>query len=765
MKTRHLNGAILAGLLGLTVTPGWALDTNMVAREMRCQWNWGDAADVNESQPCHVTQPERIGAAGQEGATRFRALMPNVYQVGFVMPAFDFDPQDDGAIRHPFYLTFRFKDIASKPIFVYAGKGGCGFYGAGYVGSIGGAADGQWKEETVIIRRSMMRNQDGQSFRFALNNIKAPVPVASCTLWSAASPLPGTAARAAAALQAETDRRNAVLARLLPRFKNLGLPDPGPCADYTAAEKSRGFRVFFPPINRWLFENSNPRPEELTDTKHVSLCPGQSHSLLVAVRGLKDLGAVAVKFSDLNGSAHSVTLANIPVRWAVYSPQRIGASWGADYQVCLEQLAEAPSQAVSTSRLEMACLTFTVPADAAAGKYSGTMTITSQKGGTFVVPIDMTVYPFSLEHPNHATHGQFYYADLINPCPMELRDMHDHGMDTLVSGMMPYYPVADTLDWGPVVKGFELLKRLGYRSPLIISTEGIAPLATLDPKKPEGDPAKRRKHADVIAKELQVAKAAGFEDTAFFPVDEPHADPVIAQAKYSCTWIKDVPGARTYITSNPKAVSVLGPVLDDVCYNLTYLNNQTVAGVVSNKQTLMFYCPGFEVDPSANRYRAGYYFAKLGAYSCRFYAYGEVAVDPFNDLDGDNRDWTVVYPSMTSATHDPTLEWEALREGVDDYRYVYTLRSRAQRARDKGHGAEADKAIKVLNEVLSVVDLDGNKAGGPAMQIEADTSLKDRKLDAKELTKATTDVTSAWYDQSRAKLAAAIISLEASIMK
>jgi len=765
MKMSDANKWAMLGLAGALVLPAWAQNTNEVARNLSCQWNWGDAADLNESQPCHVTPAERIGQPGQDGATRFRALMPNVYQVGFVMPAFDFDPQDDGAIRHPFYLTFRFKDIAAKPVFVYAGKGGCGFYGAGYVGSFGGAADGQWKEETVIIRRSMMRTMDGRTFRFALNNIKAPVPVASCTLWSAASPLPGTAARAAAALQAETDRRQAVVAQLLPHFKNLGLPDPGSYPDTTAPEKARGFRVFFPPINRWLFENSNPRPEELTDTARISLCPGQSHSLLVAVRGLKDLGQVTVTFSDLKSAGRTVRLADLPVRWAVYSPQRIGSSWGADYRVCLEQLATAPSQAVSTSRLEVACLTFAMPADAAAGAYHGEMTVASQKGGKFTAPVDVTVYPFRLEHPDHATHGQFYYAELINPCPMELRDMRDHGMDTLVSGMMPYYPVADKLDWDPVVKGFGLLKSLGYRSPLILSTEGIAPLATLDPKQPEGDPAKRRRHADVIAKELQVAKAAGFEETAFFPVDEPHADPVIAQAKHSCTWIKDVPGARTYITSNPKAVSVLGSVLDDICYNLTYLNDQTVAGVVSNKQTLMFYCPGFDVDPSANRYRAGYYFAKLGAYSCQFYAYGEVAVDPFNDLDGDNRDWTVVYPSMTSSTPDPTLEWEAMREGVDDYRFVYTLRAWAKRARDKGHGAEADNALKVLDEVLAVVDLDGNKAGGPAMRIEADTSLKDTKLDAKQATQSTTDVSSAWYDRSRAKLAAAIMSLEASIRK
>ena len=342
--------------------------------------------------------------------------------------------------------------------------------------------------------------------------------------------------------------------------------------------------------------------------------------------------------------------------------------------------------------------------------------------------------------------------------------MRNHGMDTMVTSRLPYKAASNQPDWESVVSGFKLLKSLGYRSPLISDTGGIEPLAKINPKMPEQpeDPVKHHQYAAVIQKELQLAQAAGFEATAFFPVDEPHTDALIAQAKHSCTWIKDTPGARTFITSNPKAVSLLTPVLDDVCYNLTYLNDQMVTGVRSNKQTLMFYCPSVDVNPELNRYRAGYYFAKLGAQSCQFFAYFELEGDPFNDLDGDHRDWNVVYPSMTSSTHDPTLKWEAMREGVDDYRFVYTLQTIAQRARNKGHGVEADNALRVLNEVLSAVELDGKTAGGPAMQIEADTRLKNTKLATKEVAKVTSDVTAAWYDQSRAKIAAAIISLKHS---
>ena len=759
MKLIHIGRLILLVTICVQVLQTKAESPHDFSRDLQWQWNWGKDEDLNQAQTCHITPVDRIGDAGQEGEVNFRSLKPNVYQVGFTMPAFDFDLQDDGAIKHVFFLTFHFKDTANKPVSVYAGKGGCGFYGAGYVGCFGGAADGQWKEETVVIRRSMMRCLDGHSFRFALNNIKAPVPVASCTLWSAGSPVPDTATRVTRALQVEKEKRQAELAYLLPKFKNLGLPDPGHCADYTTTEKDRGFRVFFPPVNRWLFANSNPLPEELTDDVHINLCPGQSHSLLVAVRGLKDLGQVGVTLGNLKGVNRSVSLNDIPVRWAVYSPQRIGSSWGTDYRECMEQLVEMSSQTVATSRLEVACLTFQVPDDMPAGSYRGNVTVTSEKGGKFIAPVAVTIYPFHLEHPGHATHGQFYYASLLSPSPVELRDMRNHGMDTMVSEMLTS---ADKSDWEAIANGFKLFKRLGYRSPLISDTGGIEFLAKINAKLPlpPEDPAKRSKYIDVVRQELATAKAAGFEETAFFPVDEPHTDALIAQSKRSCAWIKEVPGARTFITSNPKAVPILTPVLDDVCYNLTYLNNLTVANVASNKQTLMFYCPSIDVNPELNRYRAGYYFAKLDAHSCYFFAYFEFSGDPFNDLDGDNRDWNVVYPSLTSVTHDPTLEWEAMREGVDDYRFVYTLQNLIQRARNKERGAAADNALLVLNGILSMVDLDGKSAGGPAMQIEADTRLKNTKLDSTKNATVTSDVAAAWYDQSRAKIASAIITLK-----
>jgi hypothetical protein len=71
--------------------------------------------------------------------------------------------------------------------------------------------------------------------------------------------------------------------------------------------------------------------------------------------------------------------------------------------------------------------------------------------------------------------------------------------------------------------------------------------------------------------------------------------------------------------------------------------------------------------------------------------------------------------------------------------------------------------MKVLQEVLAIVDVDGNKAGSPAIAIEADVRLKDKKLDPKQLAEAKALFASSWYDQSRRKIAAAIIELKKAV--
>ncbi|HUV40037.1 MAG TPA: hypothetical protein VMY39_10505 [Planctomycetota bacterium] len=751
---------VVAAVLLTVVTAGLVATTSAradVAADKYRRFDLGSDADLDATRPVFISPRDRIGPTGTEGDVTYRLLKPGVYQVGVTWPLFDVDAENFHAARHPFYLSVRFKDVAKRGVNVHTGKGGSGFHGAGFVGTFGGDADGKWKEETVIIPRSMIRSEDGKTFRLALNGITAEVPVERMILFSADTTLVDRDARIAAAHKLTDERRGALRKRLLPGFRDLGLPEPGPRPPYTAAETARGFRVFFPPVSRQLFANSEPREGELTDVARVYACPGEAETIVVAVRAIKDLGKVRMMPSAF-ASPSVVRLGPGRMRWAVYSEQRIGSSWGKDYRVCPEQLVETPSCEVKPERLEIATMTFRVPEEARPGEYADSILITTERGGSLTVPVRITVHPFKLEHPAHATHGLFYYFGYGAYNPIELADQRDHGMNTIVSGCgVSLFPAGRAGTPEGVREVYRCLKRLGYRAPIICNNGFMNRLTDAQ------TPANRKKYADLVRETLDIARDEGFAEMGFFPVDEPHTDALIAKSLVACTWIKDVPGAHTFITSNPKAVPQLDKVLDYVCYNLTYITAERIAEVKRSGDTLMFYCPSFDVDPELNRYRAGFYQFRTGAHSAQFFAYMGLAGDPFVDLDSGNRDWNVVYPSMTSATHDPTIAWEALREGVDDWEYAYTLKATVERARKAGKLAAADKAMKILDDVLAVVDVDGKKAGGPAMHIEADVRLKNEKLDPAELKRMQEQMSSAWYDESRRKIAQAIIELKRAL--
>ena len=58
----------------------------------------------------------------------------------------------------------------------------------------------------------------------------------------------------------------------------------------------------------------------------------------------------------------------------------------------------------------------------------------------------------------------------------------------------------------------------------------------------------------------------------------------------------------------------------------------------------------------------------------------------------------------------PTIGWEAVREGIDDHRYLTTLSKLIQRARAKGLSSDSKRARAVLQEWNARIDTNGHQA-------------------------------------------------------
>jgi hypothetical protein len=82
-------------------------------------------------------------------------------------------------------------------------------------------------------------------------------------------------------------------------------------------------------------------------------------------------------------------------------------------------------------------------------------------------------------------------------------------------------------------------------------------------------------------------------------------------------------------------------------------------------------------------------------YSCLIpWHYQAPCGNPFCDFDATYGDWCMAYPGPNGPI--PTQRWEAIREGIDDGRYIYTLEARIAEAKKTGAMKEAVAAGEAL---------------------------------------------------------------------
>ena len=89
--------------------------------------------------------------------------------------------------------------------------------------------------------------------------------------------------------------------------------------------------------------------------------------------------------------------------------------------------------------------------------------------------------------------------------------------------------------------------------------------------------------------------------------------------------------------------------------------------------------------------------------------YQYVNSDAYYDFSDTEGSWAQVYPSKTGIA--TTIGWERTAEGVNDYRYLKTLRARIDAARKAGtHKAEADAAEAFLTATLKPIKVEDDNS-------------------------------------------------------
>lgn len=503
------------------------------------------------------------------------------------------------------------------------------------------------------------------------------------------------------------------------------MPAPAPTQDWSAprpskAEAVAGMIAFVAPDPGDYRPDRIPKPAEQAASLRAFLTPGEDEPVCFGIHALTALQGLSITV-DAKGAP-----VTIDVRQEHCWPQRTGwksRRWYTTPELllpCGNGKKTVPYQRgvlqearfdVATGQTQGFWLALSAAAGAKAGRYPATVSIQAAGRAALVLPLEIEVLPFVLQQPSDRS--WLLYCDAGRWRSMsdeqvlsELRDFARHGMNGLIE--MPFgKPDLAQLQQGKVTfdaaayrRYASLCQQAGMPGPHVIGSPG--PKAVMDALGLQTDLNRGTWPAEVKAGVEAVARAAlaATRDIParwyYYGVDEPTGENTYAIQDYQA-W-HDA-GAPTYATFYvPSFLEKASAYLTAPCFVVGLVSREKQAqeardACARTGAEFFWYGTGSYVNPFPqecfmfhNRYGAGLLFWKTGARVEATWTFCRPHEDVFNDFDGSRansaepKEQATAYPHLLKpddySTYQgaiPTIAWESLREGVDDYRYLYTL--------------------------------------------------------------------------------------------
>ncbi len=489
-------------------------------------------------------------------------------------------------------------------------------------------------------------------------------------------------------------------------------PDPEPALD--AQAQARGYALFAHSYMRPVYDGSRPRAEDLAVPVSGFGCAGEFEPLAVSVWPLRNLTSARVTVTALrrDGSTDLIPATAIDVKAVRIWPQRSGPN---RYRRVPELIEDIPEEGLSlpAHKTRTFWLTLRVPDGQAPGDYRGQVTF-SCDGSAASLPVWFKVLPLEREPIGDLAMGMYWSWTMSAGSDLALArrqfgDMRRHGCTTIcLEAPAPLRKVGErwTVDVELLDKLLALYREVGFSQPVPVFGNGW-------PGNPEAWEAGTRL---LLAEEQK----RGWPELLFYPVDEPGNSPeALAEAIRLCQAVKRVPGARTYITTNGqgKDAAALDPWLDVRTYQHLSYNPEEARRTLAAGDALWFYTgpPSGFVYPRLND---GLWWFRSQMTGHFWWHYCWPVGDPWCDLDGAG-DYCATYPGPKGPV--ATVQWECLREGLEDLRYLRTLRAATTRARATGKGgAMADEAEAYLTALCDRIPADGKEIATALQAIRAE---------------------------------------------
>jgi len=550
-------------------------------------------------------------------------------------------------------------------------------------------------------------------------------------------------------------------------------------ASLKAKYSDKGYIAFYRRDPKDVYPESIPVESEIVSGVNVFSVPGEYEPAWISIYALRDLKNVRVEPADLIGNGDSrIGKDNIDLRvvkcWPVGNAG-IAEGYGYEYTIIPEMLLKNSAVDIPANVSQSFYLTIKVPGDAKPGNYSGEFMIKADNT-TSATPLKLglEVLPVSLDRPDNMKwlmHCTGVFSALRKPgtsdtdaAAVAMQDMREHGVEGIVLGC-GYGPPAKfklqnnrilLTEFPKLAYVIPAMKKAGMKGPLIVHCGDMVEYQVAEALGVERPPVgqvggvtrtmETAEFKDAFKQALKeidrYIKKLGGEDFVWHyeGVDEPGGRALEGRpARALWQWsLASEAGFKNAVYIRGDFWKELAPYnyiqkfgASDFCYSAGK-NAERLKDLQALKNIPYHYgaSGSYEGYPGAlipNRWGAGFlsYKAKAQGEVSWVYHLGGIT-------NPDGLEHLTFYPCITYCASPgelvPTLQWEGIREGVEDYRYLYTLNKLLEK---KPASPQAAKIKADLERMLEGIPWykDFGLVGGDAFNYATATDYRRRMAD------------------------------------
>jgi len=498
------------------------------------------------------------------------------------------------------------------------------------------------------------------------------------------------------------------------------------------ADQSRGFLLFARNSLDLLCREYNPGLDERLKQLRPFASQGEYEPLSFGVYAARELPELRAAVSGLKSDAGATIPADcLEVRYVRHLSKR--SHYSRQDRMSVPTFLDAKPAAVAANDSGQVWITVHVPDDAPGGVYRGAVTVSAGTGEQSV-PVALRVFPFRLKEPADKWFGMYDGLHLPNgTADLETRyaDMRRHGLTTVgfVGALGGKYSVegdvvhAD-LEGASLTTVVAAYQKAGFPAPLVWLMGGDVKNYAL---KHAGGDLQSDKFADaykaLVKAVLRYGRLNQWPPLYCQPEDEVFAhtqrfEEGLRQLKLlkEAEALTEMDGpnvdaerAKQTYAFTDMLVYAYGPLLyRERVYSPTVWETMVNQFHADGKKLLYYNFDTTGCHPESMRFSNGFYIAATHADGLLNWAYSW-ARDPYGEQDDVAGDVQFYYPTTDKEAGGPSIGYEGIREGVDDYKYWYTLTELVKEAKAKGvPTAEAEQLLASLFADLDLSNLRTN---------------------------------------------------------